>query len=354
MDEKFIFQLMQLAVEKKASDIHISVGIPPMFRINGELTSIVNIVLNKEDIDSMVELLIEDKRKSELLDKGEIDFSYEIPNVSRYRVNIFRQVGCYSIVMRIIPENIPTTGDLNLPQAIVDITKLPRGLVLITGPTGSGKSTTLAAIINDININRKAHVITLEDPIEFKHKHLNSIVNQREVGSDTQSFQNGLRSALREDPDVILVGEMRDTETIATAITAAETGHLVLATLHTQDTASAVNRIIDVFPEAQQQQIRIQLAGNLQCIVAQQLLPTVNGNGRVAAFEILVVTMALRNLIRESKTHQIPSYIQTGRSYGMISMDAYLADLVKKGDIAYDQAEERCYNLLDLERYTKE
>lgn len=307
--------------------------------------------LNSEDTYNMAMELMDDRRRTQFLDNGESDFSYEIENVCRFRVNVFKQSNCVAAALRLISNNIPSFEDLRLPEVISDLAMLPRGLVLVTGPTGSGKSTTLAAVINKINKHRKDHVITLEDPIEYKHNHINSIINQREVGSDTKSFANGLRAALREDPDVILVGEMRDTETIATAITAAETGHLVLATLHTQDAASTVNRIIDVFPEHQQQQIRIQLAGNLQGIVAQQLLMNREQTGRLAAFEILVATPALRNLIREGKTHQIPSYIQTGSKFGMICMDAYLAQLVRQNKIDRSVAEERCYDPLTLERY---
>lgn len=346
-----IKELMRDAFDVNASDIHLTVGLPPMFRINGVLRQAGEEILRREDTYNMAMELMDDRRRTQFLDNGEADFSYEIENVCRFRVNVFKQSNCVAAALRLISNNIPSFEDLRLPDVISDLAMLPRGLVLVTGPTGSGKSTTLAAVINKINKHRKDHVITLEDPIEYKHNHINSIINQREVGSDTKSFANGLRAALREDPDVILVGEMRDTETIATAITAAETGHLVLATLHTQDAASTVNRIIDVFPEHQQQQIRIQLAGNLQGIVAQQLLMNREQTGRLAAFEILVATPALRNLIREGKTHQIPSYIQTGSKFGMICMDAYLAQLVRQNKIDRSIAEERCYDPLSLERY---
>ena len=328
-----IKELMRDAFDVNASDIHLTVGLPPMFRVNGVLRQAGEELLRREDTYNMAMELMDDRRRTQFLDNGEADFSYEIENVCRFRVNVFKQSNCVAAALRLISNNIPSFEDLRLPDVISDLAMLPRGLVLVTGPTGSGKSTTLA------------------DPIEYKHNHINSIINQREVGSDTKSFANGLRAALREDPDVILVGEMRDTETIATAITAAETGHLVLATLHTQDAASTVNRIIDVFPEHQQQQIRIQLAGNLQGIVAQQLLMNREQTGRLAAFEILVATPALRNLIREGKTHQIPSYIQTGSKFGMICMDAYLAQLVRQNKIDRSIAEERCYDPLSLERY---
>lgn len=328
-----IKELMRDAFDVNASDIHLTVGLPPMFRVNGVLRQVGEEPLRREDTYNMAMELMDDRRRTQFLDNGEADFSYEIENVCRFRVNVFKQSNCVAAALRLISNNIPSFEDLRLPDVISDLAMLPRGLVLVTGPTGSGKSTTLAAVINKINKHRKDHVITLEDPVEYKHNHINSIINQREVGSDTKSFANGLRAALREDPDVILVGEMRDTETIATAITAAETGHLVLATLHTQDAASTVNRIIDVFPEY------------------QQLLMNREQTGRLAAFEILVATPALRNLIREGKTHQIPSYIQTGSKFGMICMDAYLAQLVRQNKIDRSIAEERCYDPLSLERY---
>ena len=291
-----IKELMRGAFDVNASDIHLTVGLPPMFRVNGVLRQAGEEPLRREDTYNMAMELMDDRRRTQFLDNGEADFSYEIENVCRFRVNVFKQSNCVAAALRLISNNIPSFEDLRLPDVISDLAMLPRGLVLVTGPTGSGKSTTLAAVINKINKHRKDHVITLEDPIEYKHNHINSIINQREVGSDTKSFANGLRAALREDPDVILVGEMRDTETIATAITAAETGHL-------------------------------------------------------AAFEILVATPALRNLIREGKTHQIPSYIQTGSKFGMICMDAYLAQLVRQNKIDRSVAEERCYDPLSLERY---
>ena len=328
-----IKELMRGAFDVNASDIHLTVGLPPMFRVNGVLRQAGEEPLRREDTYNMAMELMDDRRRTQFLDNGEADFSYEIENVCRFRVNVFKQSNCVAAALRLISNNIPSFEDLRLPDVISDLAMLPRGLVLVTGPTGSGKSTTLAAVINKINKHRKDHVITLEDPIEYIYEPDQCIINQREVGSDTKSFANGLRAALREDPDVILVGEMRDTETIATAITAAETGHLVLATLHTQDAASTVNRIIDVFPEH------------------QQLLMNREQTGRLAAFEILVATPALRNLIREGKTHQIPSYIQTGSKFGMICMDAYLAQLVRQNKIDRSVAEERCYDPLSLERY---
>ena len=351
-DAQSMLEIMKFAVEHKASDIHVTVGRPPMLRINGVLNPMADYPpLTEKDTFAMLNTIMDTKRRTQFFDDGETDFSYELPGYSRFRVNIYKQSGCVAGALRLISTKIPTFEELHLPNVLSDLAMLPRGLILVTGPTGSGKSTTLAAVIDRINQFRKDHIITLEDPIEYKHEHLNSLVDQREVGSDTKSFASGLRAALREDPDVILVGEMRDSETIGTAITAAETGHLVLATLHTLDAASTVNRIIDVFPDHQQQQIRVQLAGNLQGIVAQQLLPTSDKTSRVAAFEILVATPALRNLIREAKTHQINSYIQTGHRYGMITMDASLAELVNKHIVDKDTAEERCYDPLTFERY---
>ena len=344
-------ELLTKMVEMDASDLHITAGASPAFRINGDLVKMDGEPLTPSDTKAMCYSILNESQKKRFEEDWELDLSFGIKNMSRFRANFFMQRGAVAAAFRVIPYKIRTFEQLNLPSVVASLCNKPRGLVLVTGPTGSGKSTTLAAVINKINKHRKDHVITLEDPIEYKHNHINSIINQREVGSDTKSFANGLRAALREDPDVILVGEMRDTETIATAITAAETGHLVLATLHTQDAASTVNRIIDVFPEHQQQQIRIQLAGNLQGIVAQQLLMNREQTGRLAAFEILVATPALRNLIREGKTHQIPSYIQTGSKFGMICMDAYLAQLVRQNKIDRSIAEERCYDPLSLERY---
>ena len=345
-----IDELLEQAVFLKASDVHLTVGVPPIFRINGELRKMNLEILRNVDTFQMADALMDEKRHKVFQEKGESDFSYTLPDGSRFRVNVFRQSSSVAIVIRLISKEIPTIEELRLPKIISDMALLPRGLVLVTGPTGSGKSTTLAAMIDNINKKRSEHIITLEDPIEYKHTHINSIINQREVNSDTLSFANGLRAALREDPDVILVGEMRDAETIATAITAAETGHLVLATLHTSDAAQTVNRIIDVFPEHQQMQIRIQLAGNLQGIITQQLLITKDKGGRVPAFEILVATPALRNLIRESKTHQIPSYIQTGSKFGMKSMDASLAALVRQNVIEKELAVSRCVDLQMFEQ----
>ncbi|MEG0831281.1 MAG: type IV pilus twitching motility protein PilT [Acidaminococcaceae bacterium] len=345
--------LLVQAVAQGASDVHLTVGLPPVFRINGILHKLEGAPLTSSDTYTYAKELMTERFEQQLSDKGEVDFSYVLPQVSCFRVNVFKQSNSIAAVIRLIPMQIPTFEQLQLPKIFADFAMLPRGLILVTGPTGSGKSTTLAAMINYVNQKRKVHIITLEDPIEYRHHHINSIVNQREVNADTQTFANGLRAALREDPDVILVGEMRDTETIATAITAAETGHLVLATLHTSDAASTVNRIIDVFPEHQQMQVRIQLAGNLQGIISQQLLTTSDEKSRVAAFEILVATPALRNLIREGKTHQIPSYIQTGAKYGMRAMDDALAELVRRRLVDRAVAEARTVDPQMFDRFLR-
>lgn len=331
-------ELLRRAVEKRASDIHIAVGAPPVFRINGSLLAAGDIPLTDQDTAGILEAMISQEQCVQFHEQGEFDFSYAIAGAGRFRVNAFRQCGFTALAIRIVNEKVPTLTELGHPEAVQTFARNARGLILVTGPTGSGKSTTLAAMIDLINRERSVHIITLEDPVEYLHKHNKSIVAQREIHLDSKSFASALRAALREDPDVILVGEMRDVETIDTAVTAAETGHLVLATLHTGDTAQTIDRIIGAFSPHQQQQIRAQLALTLQGIVAQQLLPRLDGSGRVAAFEILNVTPAVRNLIREGKTHQIPSVIQTGARFGMVSMDMSLCDLYRRGLISYEMA----------------
>lgn len=348
-----IEELLAQAVSLGASDLHISVGIPPFLRINGELTAVGSDELDNVETFHMAQKLMGEKNYRRFEEFGEVDFSYTAAEGNRFRVNVYRQSDSVAIAIRLIPKVIPTFQELHLPKIMADLAMLPRGLVLITGPTGSGKSTTLAAMIDYINRNRREHIITLEDPIEYKHEHITSIIHQREVNSDTKNFANGLRAALREDPDVILVGEMRDAETMGTAITAAETGHLVLATLHTSGAAQTINRIIDVFPDSQQVQVRVQLAGNLQGIATQQLLLAKDRKGRLPAFEILIATPALRNLIREGKIHQIPSYIQTGGAYGMKIMDASLAELVRHNLVERSLAEARCVDLEMFERFLR-
>lgn len=332
-------QLLDQAVYSRASDLHITAGVPPIFRIDGQLVPTNHMILNVNDTERLFKEISTPEQQQKFYEHGEIDFAYSVPGLSRFRVNAFHQRGSVAIAIRVINEKIPTLEELRHPRVVRALACQARGgLVLVTGPAGSGKSTTLAAMINLISQERFCHILTLEDPIEFLHKHNKSIVNQREINTDTKSFANALRAALREDPDVILVGEMRDSETIATVITAAETGHLVFATLHTGSAVQTINRIIDAFPSYQQQQIRIQLSLILQGIIAQQLLPRIDQIGRVAALEILIATPAVRNVIREGKIHQLTSIIQTGAKVGMLTMDSALQNLYRRGIISYDEA----------------
>ena len=325
-----------LAAAKKAgaSDVHITVGIPPKMRVNGKLITMEGERLLPPDTMEIANSVMNDTQKQRFEDKGEVDMSFAIAGEGRYRVNVYKQRGSAALAFRLVDTVVPSPEVLGVPASVIDLYQKKRGLILVTGPTGSGKSTTLAAIIDKINNNREVHVITLEDPIEYLHQHKQAIVNQREIGLDTQSYANALRAALREDPDVILVGEMRDFETISVAITAAETGHLVLSTLHTIGAASTVDRVIDVFPPHQQQQIRVQLANVLEAVVSQQLVC----KGRVAAFEVLHTNSAVRNLIREGKTHQITSVMQTNRKVGMMTMDDALCQLYKEYKIDREMA----------------
>lgn len=348
-----IENLLRQAVERRASDVHITVGIPPIFRINGQLVRTEHSILTVADTAAAFAAITKEEQQQRFADNGELDFSFAISGLSRFRVNAFRQRGSVGLAIRLVNEHISTLEELRHPEVIKSLARLPRGLVLVTGPTGSGKSTTLAAMINLINQERSCHILTLEDPIEYLHRHKMSIVNQREIHADSKSFANALRAALREDPDVILVGEMRDAETIGIAVTAAETGHLVFATLHTGDASQTIDRIIDVFPPHQQQQIRVQLSLTLQGIVSQQLLPKKDGSGRIAALEVLIATPAIRNLIREAKTHQILSVIQTGARNGMQSMDNTLKDLYLRGTISYEEALMRCSNTETFMRLTQ-
>lgn len=337
-----IDELLIKTLELGASDLHITTGLPPVVRINGELRALDYPKLLPNDTRELIYSILTQEQRDVFERNWEYDFSYSIPGKGRFRVNVYFQRGTVAAAFRSIPVRIPTIEELRLPPVVQEFAMKPRGFVVVTGPTGSGKSTTLAALINIINETRSCHIITIEDPIEFLHPHKRSVVNQREVGSDTHSFANALKYALRQDPDVILIGEMRDLETIQTALTAAETGHLVFATLHTLDAPQTIDRIIDVFPPHQQQQVRIQLSGCLQGIIAQQLLPTADGKGRIVACEILVATPGIRNLIREGKTHQIYTAIQTGQKHGMQTLDMALADLVKRGWITYETALEKC------------
>ena len=329
-----IKDLLAAAIAKGCSDLHITVGVKPKCRVNGLLVEMEEFgKLLPPDTKMIVESMLTTRQQEEIDDNGEVDFAYSIPEIGRFRVNAFKQRGSYAAVLRIVGTKIPAPEKLGIPASVVDLKNRKRGLVLVTGPTGSGKSTTLASLIDLINTEKNAHIITLEDPIEYLHNHKRSIVNQREIGLDTMSYANALRAALREDPDIILVGEMRDLDTISTAITAAETGHLVFSTLHTIGAAPTIDRIIDVFPTNQQAQIQVQLASVLECVVSQQLLPTIDGKGRAAAFEIMLASPAIRNLIREGKTHQIPSIIQTSKKLGMQMMDDALFELYLKRKI---------------------
>ena len=334
-------QILLEVIDRSASDLHVTVGAPPILRINGELIPLDYPKLMPQDTKEILYHILTQEQREQLERNWEFDFSYSLPGKGRFRVNIFYQRGSLAAAFRLIPVRIPTLKELGLPPVLAEFTKKPRGFVLVTGPTGAGKSTTLSALINIINEERKCHIITIEDPIEFLHPHKVSVVNQREIGADTKSFANALKFILRQDPDVILIGEMRDVETISAALTAAETGHLVFATLHTQDAPQSIDRIIDVFPPYQQQQVRIQLAGTLQGIISQQLLPTKDKKGRTVAIEVLIATSGVRNMIRESKTHQVYTAMQTGQKHGMLTMDSSLADLVRRGRIEYDMALQR-------------
>ncbi|MGV1049233.1 MAG: type IV pilus twitching motility protein PilT [Solirubrobacterales bacterium] len=335
-------EVLRRMVEAKASDVHITAGFPPAIRDKGKILPMDGFpALNGQQTREVVYGILNDDQRKRFENNQQLDFAYAIPGVARFRVNCFFQRGAVSAAFRLVPQEIPALDSLGVPPVLRELTAKPRGFVLVTGPTGSGKSTTLAAMIDVINSEREDHILTIEDPIEFLHTHKRSIVNQREIGSDAPDFALGLRAALRQDPDVILVGEMRDLETISTALTAAETGHLVFATLHTQSTAQTVDRIIDVFPPEQQGQVRTQLSIALQGIVTQQLLPTLDGRGRAVACEVLIPTPAIRNLIREGKTHQIYGAIQTAGAIGMQTMDADLARLVRSGKVGRALAEQR-------------
>jgi twitching motility protein PilT len=338
-------------IDRRASDLHITAGAAPMVRARGRLVPLEGYpVLTPTDTREIVYSILSDAQRQRFENNWQIDFAYQIPGKGRFRVNAYFQRAAVGAAFRLIPFEVVPLESLGLPPVVADFATKPRGLVLVTGPTGSGKSTTLASLIDVINSTREEHIMTIEDPIEFLHRHKKCMVNQRELGSDAMSFADALRAALRQDPDVILVGEMRDLETIGTAITAAETGHLVFATLHTQDAPQTIDRIIDVFPSEQQGQIRAQLSVALQGIMTQTLLPTADGSGRCVAAEILVPTAAVRNLIREGKTHQVYSVIQTGGQHGMQTMDASLASLVRANKITKQLAESRAHSIEELRR----
>lgn len=326
------------AVELKVSDIHLTVGQPPVFRMHGELKRYGDVPVDETYTEAVAKATIPTKLYETFVEKGQIDYSYELKGIARFRVNAFQQRGAISLAFRTIPTIIPSIDDLQVPNVLKQLAQTPQGLILVTGPTGSGKSTTLAAMIRYMNETMRKHIITLEDPIEYVHTHESSIIDQREVGFDTLSFADGLRASLRQDPDVILVGEMRDLETISTAITAAETGHLVLATLHTWSAASTIDRIIDVFPHGQQAQIRVQLAGVLTAVLSQRLFQTADRKGRKVATELMIANPAIANLIRSEKVHQIPNVIQTNRAMGMHMMESSVKQLLEQGAISYETA----------------
>ncbi len=346
--------LLEEVIKKKASDLHLQVGLPPMLRVDGALMPVVGSdPLTEETVELLIFSILDADQKQILLKDKEFDFSFAFGDLGRFRVNAFHERGNLAAALRLIPNEILTIEQLGLPQIVNKFANYPRGLVLVTGPTGSGKSTTLAALIHKINNEKSVHIITIEDPIEFTHKSKKSVIVQREVHYDTYSFSAALRSSLRQDPDVVLLGEMRDLETIAAAITIAETGHLVFATLHTNSASQSIDRMIDVFPPHQQSQIRTQLANILVAICAQRLVPTIGG-GRVAAAEILVATPAVRNIIREGKSHQLEAVIQTGAEFGMQSMDKTLVNLIHAGTITYDEARNVAVDIEELDRLMRD
>lgn len=342
--------LLRELVQKDASDLHLKAGQPPVMRIRGDLVRVDRPALAEDDHNSMLIELLNEERRERLYNFKEVDLSYYVEGLARFRVNMFWQRGHVGAVFRVIPYQVRTIDELQLPQVTKRLALLPRGLILVTGPTGSGKSTSLAAMINHINTNKRSHVMTVEDPIEYVHTDNTSIINQRELSTDTHSFAEALKHVMRQNPDVILVGEMRDLETIQLAITAAETGHLVLSTLHTVDAAQTIDRIVDVFSPEQQAQIRTQLSVTIQAVISQTLLPLKDGSGRAAAFEVMVATPAIRTLIRDGKTHQLYLDIQTGAEFGMQTLDGSLLTLLKEGKIDYEHALAKCSNAMDFRR----
>jgi len=344
-------ELLGALLDHGGSDLHLTAGSAPVVRVHGELERVDGYpALSPRALQGMIYAILPQKLRERFEQELELDMSYSLPGRARFRVNVYMQRDAIGAAFRVIPFEIKQIDELGLPTVVADLARFQRGFVVVTGPTGSGKSTTLASMVDVVNTERRGHIMTVEDPIEFLHKHKSCIVNQREVGADTHGFSNALKHVLRQDPDVILVGEMRDLETISTAITAAETGHLVFATLHTQDAPQTIDRIIDVFPPHQQQQVRVQLSTTLQGVVTQQLIPTSDGQGRAVACEVLVTTPAVRNLIREGKVHQIYSSMQAGGRYGMQTMDMSLAQHVKAGRITQQLAFERCHDAEELQR----
>ncbi len=347
----FLADLLGAVIDRSCSDLHLTAGAPPTVRLHGHLVPLEGYEeLTPAVLQQTLYAILTQKQREKFEEELELDFAYSLPGRARFRVNLYRQRDSVGAAFRLIPHEIKKLEDLGVPPAVGNLAMLPRGFVLVTGPTGSGKSTTLASLVDLANRQRRDHIMTCEDPIEFLHEHKGCLVNQREVGEDTWSFKNALKHVLRQDPDIILVGEMRDLETIEIALTAAETGHLVMATLHTQDAAQTIDRVIDVFPPSQQQQVRVMLSGALQGVVCQQLVKTADGQGRVVASEVMVATPAIRNLIREGKTHQIYSSLQAGGRHGMQTMDSDLASLVKAGKITYDAALEKCHHIEDFQR----
>ncbi len=340
--------LLQLVIDEGASDLHITVGLPPMLRLSGALTPLDTEILTPEDTERLMKSITSDPRRVEISENGGVDFGFSFGTQCRFRVSVLKQKGCYGMVLRTISNTLLTLEQIGLPGSIKDLLYKPRGLILVTGPTGSGKSTTLASMIDVINKERDVHIITIEDPIEFYHEHNKSLITQREVGVDVPSFAEALTKALRQDPDVILVGEMRDLETIGAAVTAAETGHLVFGTLHTTGAAETIDRIVDVFPQNQQEQVRSQLAGGLEAVISQLLLPRKDTGGRVAAFEIMVKTPSIQALIREKKTFRITSDIQTGAKHGMVTLDAHLIHLYEQGLISYGDLITKCRDVQSI------
>lgn len=347
-----IDDILKVAFERKASDIHLTAGLPPMARIDGEIVPLPFSKIIPEHSKRLVYEILSDEQLSKFEQTHEMDFGYTVKGVSRFRVNVFMQRNAVGVALRQIPTRIPTFDELRLPPILREMCKRTSGLILVTGPTGSGKSTTIAAMIDDINDRLHGHIMTIEDPIEYLHKHKKCIVNQRELHSDTYSLHNSLRAVLREDPDIILVGELRDLETIEAALTLAETGHLVFGTLHTRNAPATIDRIIDVFPSDQQDQIRVLLANTIEGVVSQQLLPKIGG-GRVASLEIMMGIPAIRNLIREGKTHQMYSVIETGTQHGMVTMDRYLSDLYRQGNVSYEECMTRAVDKESFARLAK-